>query len=666
MTPRCLVGFLAVGCLVVGCSGQSIGASHNNVNNTNTAACGDGQQEDTEQCDGADLDGHSCVALGYDDGSLGCQSDCTFDFSGCYIESCGNGVVDPGEFCDDGNNVSGDGCSADCQHDHVCGNGLLEPGEGCDDGNSDNYDACPDGVGGTCQPARCGDGFIQSGVEACDDGNGDNTDDCPDDVANGGTCEWPYCGDGFIRAGVEQCDDGNTLPGDGCNDSCRNEVCGNGMVDYNEWCDDGNVNDNDDCRNNCVLATCGDGVVHNQQSGNEQCDDGPLNSNTQVDGCRTDCRQAYCGDGVTDTNEFCDDGNQTSGDGCSTDCLSDESCGNRIVDAATGEVCDDGNAINDDGCSNDCQSSKGKIVFVSNRSGRQELWTMLDDGSYPSQLTFDSAGPGNNTDGAYHPVWSPDGSRVAFTYGHVDYWTPVVNIVDADGSNLLPLNATSGTAGGQLDWHPNGSQILYTKGPSCGTVLRIVNDDGTGDAVFFNGITEAKHPDHHPFLDLVAFHHYNCGGNYHGIKVVDSTSSLSTVTTSAAYNQRWSSNGAFIAYKLAGTGEIAYNITAGGAETIIPNSTSVQGDSISWGDSDAVIYSFRSDGPNDTDIVTISLAGTIQGITNRSDKNFQPDWHPGNRDIDLDGVLDWVDNCVSVPNPLQEDLDADGVGDACP
>jgi cysteine-rich repeat protein len=39
-------------------------------------------------------------------------SDCRLD---CTIPSCGDGILDGGEICDDGNSVGGDGCSADCQ-----------------------------------------------------------------------------------------------------------------------------------------------------------------------------------------------------------------------------------------------------------------------------------------------------------------------------------------------------------------------------------------------------------------------------------------------------------------------------------------------------------------------------------------------------------------------
>ncbi len=62
-----------------------------------------------------------------------------------------------------------------------------------------------------------------------------------------------------------------------------------------------------------------------------------------------------CGDGAKDLDEVCDDGNRVNGDGCSFNCLSDETCGNSYVDTNIGEQCDDGNSADNDGCSFDCQ-----------------------------------------------------------------------------------------------------------------------------------------------------------------------------------------------------------------------------------------------------------------------------------------------------------------------
>ncbi len=42
-----------------------------------------GIKEAGEECDGADLDGETCVTQGYTGGTLSCKSDCTFDFSSC-------------------------------------------------------------------------------------------------------------------------------------------------------------------------------------------------------------------------------------------------------------------------------------------------------------------------------------------------------------------------------------------------------------------------------------------------------------------------------------------------------------------------------------------------------------------------------------------------------
>lgn len=55
---------------------------------------------------------------------------------------CGNGIIDPGEECDDGNTINGDRCSSICQIEPYCGDGNLDLGEQCDDGNNINGDGC--------------------------------------------------------------------------------------------------------------------------------------------------------------------------------------------------------------------------------------------------------------------------------------------------------------------------------------------------------------------------------------------------------------------------------------------------------------------------------------------------------------------------------------------
>jgi len=98
--------------------------------------CGDGHVDAGEQCDdGNTTNGDGCSAT--------CQTE-----SPPPTPCCGDGHVDAGEQCDDGNTTSGDGCSATCQTETppVCGNEIVEPGEDCDDGNT----AAGDGCDATC------------------------------------------------------------------------------------------------------------------------------------------------------------------------------------------------------------------------------------------------------------------------------------------------------------------------------------------------------------------------------------------------------------------------------------------------------------------------------------------------------------------------------------
>jgi len=55
-----------------------------------------------------------------------------------------------------------------------CGNGVLDAGEQCDDGNTDATDGCTN----QCRTNICGDGIIRTGIEYCDDGNTAAADGC--------------------------------------------------------------------------------------------------------------------------------------------------------------------------------------------------------------------------------------------------------------------------------------------------------------------------------------------------------------------------------------------------------------------------------------------------------------------------------------------------------
>lgn len=66
---------------------------------------------------------------------------------------CGDGKVDDGEECDDGNKTVGDSCDSSCKKEtlprgQVCGDGKVEGTETCDDRNTNSGDGCS----ATCQP----------------------------------------------------------------------------------------------------------------------------------------------------------------------------------------------------------------------------------------------------------------------------------------------------------------------------------------------------------------------------------------------------------------------------------------------------------------------------------------------------------------------------------
>src|SRR5213592_81348 len=109
----------------------------------------------------------------------------------------------------------------------------------------------------------------------------------------------------------------------------------------------------------------------------------------------------------------------------------------------------------------------GKITFQSNRNGNFDIFVMNADGSGVTQLTshpFDE----------YLPLFSPDGSRIAFARCLV---TCDIVLINADGSGERTI-LNDGFPGA---WSPDGNRIAL--GGSAGTGIEgiyVVNVDGSG------------------------------------------------------------------------------------------------------------------------------------------------------------------------------------------
>ena len=122
------------------------------------AKCGDGVVAGNEQCDLGSANngvaGKGCSATCTVVSGFACTTSGTPATSTCAATSCSDGKVQGYEGCDDSNLIPYDGCSPSCSVEpgwsctgapsvctrntngslSTCGDGLLEPGEACDDG----------------------------------------------------------------------------------------------------------------------------------------------------------------------------------------------------------------------------------------------------------------------------------------------------------------------------------------------------------------------------------------------------------------------------------------------------------------------------------------------------------------------------------------------------
>ena len=270
----------------------------------------------------------SCFSSPPDDGDGGSSSSGSATHSESSVATtgaaavCGDGVVGPGEDCDDG---PGNAIDAVCRPDCVlssCGDGVLGPGEACDDGNPIDDDACSN----DCF-SNCGDGVVNSG-EACDDGNAIEDDDCTT------SCAPPTCGDGIRQEKFgEECDDGpeNSYTA-ACTGYCKDARCGDGFVGPTEQCDPGGNVETEDCDFDCRHPRCGDGKIN--EAALEDCDGNGSPVNGMCLSCHFACDAGF---GDCDDADLDDKGND---EGCETDIRSSAAhCGGCQKPCPEGKAC---------------------------------------------------------------------------------------------------------------------------------------------------------------------------------------------------------------------------------------------------------------------------------------------------------------------------------------
>jgi hypothetical protein len=115
----------------------------------------------------------------------------------------------------------------------------------------------------------------------------------------------------------------------------------------------------------------------------------------------------------------------------------------------------------------------GRLVVSDNSgSSHKRLVTLNYDGSGRTTITPDDF---DN----HAPVWSPDGSKIAFSSRHGPESREDIWIVNSDGSDQQQVTSIFGQDRDPT-WSPDGSQIAFSTNWDGNSEIYVVNADGTG------------------------------------------------------------------------------------------------------------------------------------------------------------------------------------------
>ena len=260
--------------------------------------------------------------------------------------------------------------------------------------------------------------------------------------------------------------------------------------------------------------------------------------------------------------------------------------------------------------------ANGKIAFISIRNGDVDIYSMNDDGSNVTQLT-------SGFDFNFAPVWSADGTKIAFLHLGFDPSQSDIYSMNADGSGLT--NVTNGAGGllGELTWSPDGSKIAFQDTSD----IYVINTDGTGLTNLTNNVGSDESPAWSPDGLTIA---YENGGD---IFVMNANGTGQTNLTGAGSGTRpdWSPDGLTISYESGG--DIFVMNANGTGQTNLTNSGAIEFGPVWSPDGTKITYYSLGE------VYIINANGT--GVTNptNGDGGESPNWQPlpefPNSNVDL-------------------------------
>lgn len=245
------------------------------------------------------------------------------------------------------------------------------------------------------------------------------------------------------------------------------------------------------------------------------------------------------------------------------------------------------------------------VVFVSTRDeGKGEIYSMLDDGTHVTRLTFNAV-----QDAA--PCLSPDGAKITFRR---ELNPSNVFVMNVDGTSAIGL-----APGERAEWSPDGSKLALVS-----DTLAVMNADATGIHHFGVGATYVSWS---PDGSQLAYISNGVGGQVqHDIYTINANGTgAQRITTDqgAKHSLSWSPDGTKLVYSTS-QGIIVLRVDGSA-----PPTSPCLGMDARWSpDGQRIIFVTHAYDGND-EIYSVRLDGTdLKNMSHNPAVESEPDWGP--------------------------------------